>query len=58
MKKSIIALAVAGALTAPMTAQADRVLYNIPFYDHRIYTKNDNHESWKGNGKQRMRRAK
>ncbi len=33
MKKSIIALAVAGAMTAPMVAQADATLFGQIRYD-------------------------
>ena len=54
MKKSIIALAIAGALSAPMTAQANATLYNIPHY-----TSGNKGEDWKGKeGKQKMKRIK
>ena len=54
MKKSIIALAIAGALNAPIRAQADATLYNIPHYDLR-----NKGQDWKGKGgKQKMKRIK
>ena len=54
MRRSIIALAIAGALNAPIRAQADAALYNIPHY-----TSGNKGEDWKGGGgKQKMKRIK
>lgn len=49
MKKKLIALAVAGALTAPMVAQANATLYNTPlrFTEFRSFQRmiQDQHEA-------------
>ncbi len=54
MKKSIIALAVAGAMTAPMISQADAV--NTSYFRQAGYWPiGIPDEPWKGKGNRKMR---